>query len=341
MPESEPNPILVEVTRGRHVECRHRGAAAVARADGEVVAAWGEVGAAVYPRSAIKPVQAIPLVESGAADAAGLSEAELALACASHGGEARHTEAVAAWLDRLGLSVEDLECGTHAPSTPAAAARLQRDGAAPSALHNNCSGKHAGMLTLARHLGIPTRHYIAADHPVQAGWRAVLGDLADEDLDDSPTGIDGCSIPTVAVSIAGLARSAARFAVPEGLAPARTEACRRIVRAIGAEPFMIAGSDRLCTRIAADTGGRVIAKNGAEGVYWVALPAAGLGIALKIDDGAARASEVAVLALIARYADLPPVAAERLRPRMAPAVLNRKDTVVGDVRAAADWLDID
>ncbi|MCB2103059.1 MAG: asparaginase, partial [Rhodobacterales bacterium] len=195
------NPVVVEVLRGGHVESRHRGAAIAVRADGHVALSWGDVDRPVFPRSAIKPLQALPLIETGAADAFGLDEAEIALACASHNGEPLHTDRVAAWLARLGLSEADLECGAHWPKHEPAAHDLARAGAAPSALHNNCSGKHAGFLTTAVHRGEPTAGYVHRHHPVQQRVMGVMEQMCGLDLSAAPCGIDGCSIPTFALPL--------------------------------------------------------------------------------------------------------------------------------------------
>ncbi len=230
MNDAAGTPVLVEIRRGRTVENHHRGSAVVADSKGAIVAAWGDRERPVFPRSAIKPVQAIPLVDSGAADAFGLGDIELALASASHAGEPCHIAAVGAWLARVGLSPADLECGTHAPYSAATVAALIHAGAAPTTLHNNCSGKHSGMLCLALHLGAPIQGYIAPDHPAQLAWRRVLGEMAGLDLSAAPAATDGCGIPTIALPLSGLARAAARFAT----GAAYGDACKRIRRAMTA-----------------------------------------------------------------------------------------------------------
>lgn len=295
------NPILVEVHRGPLVESAHRGAAIVCDARGKIVAAWGDTARPVYPRSAVKPLQAIALVETGAADKFSLSGAELALACASHNGAPEHVAAVGAWLARMGLSGGDLECGAHAPSGADAALALACKSEAPTRLHNNCSGKHAGMLATALATGDATRGYSGTDHAVQRRTRAIMGEMAGEDLGRAPMGIDGCGIPTVAMSLAGLARAMARIAAPDSLASTRREAVLRIRHAVTAHPFMVAGTGRFCTKIMEAAGDAILVKTGAEGVFAAALPQQGIGIALKIDDGATRASECATAALLRRF----------------------------------------
>ncbi len=293
-------PILVEVTRGDMVESRHTGTVAVVDARGAVKLSCGNISQPIYPRSAIKPIQAIPLIESGAADAFKLSDAEIALACASHGGEPRHVETVRAWLKRLTLSEADLECGAHPPSFAPGAEALYRAGTPIANAHNNCSGKHTGFLSVARHKGWPTRGYIGADHPVQRAVLQALADLCGSDLTNGAHGIDGCGIPVVGIPLERLALAMARVADPSGLAPSRRAAIERIRRAMTREPFMVAGTGRFCTRVMSKLGDAVVLKTGAEGVYMAAIPGLGLGICLKIADGAARASQIALAAVMER-----------------------------------------
>ena len=279
------NPVLVEVLRGALVESRHRGAVAVVDADGATVLALGDVAPPVYPRSAVKPIQALPLVESGAADRYGFGDEELALACASHGGEPAHVEVAQRMLARAGLDVGALECGTHWPTHQPSTQALARSGGAPSALHNNCSGKHAGFVCVACAAGVDHRGYVAADHLVQREVRAALEDLTGTALAEERCGIDGCAIPTWAVPLTALAHAFARFGTGRGLAPERAKAAARLRAACAAQPYYVAGTGRFCTEIMKRFGARVLVKTGAEGVFCGALPEQGLGIALKCDDG--------------------------------------------------------
>ncbi len=324
------NPVLVEATRGAMVESRHRGAFAVVDIEGRVIASAGDTERPVYPRSAIKPLQAIALVESGAAEAFGLGDAEIALACASHRGEPRHVETVTAWLARIGCSIADLECGSHLPSNERALAELLGARGTPNAAHNNCSGKHSGFLTLARHLGLPTEGYIHLEHGVQQRVLGTLESMTGLDLGEAPRGIDGCGIPVIAVPLGNLALAMARLADPADQPAPRQAACARIRAAMAAEPFMVSGTGQFCTRVISETGGRALVKTGAEGVFCGALPEQGLGIALKIDDGAGRAAEVAMAGLLARF-DLLDAAHELCAPRLT----NRAGTVVGELRLPA------
>lgn len=326
------DPILVEVTRGTLVESRHRGAAIVVDAAGGIVLAWGDVERPVYPRSAIKPLQALPLVETGAADRFGLGTEALALACASHRGEPAHVTIVRDWLAKIGLGVGDLECGAHAPGDPGAAAALIRTGEAPSALHNNCSGKHAGFMTTARHLGEPTRGYIEAVHPVQRRVLGILEAMSGLDLQSAPRGTDGCGIPVIGLPLRGLARAMARLADRSDLPPARADAARRLLDAMAAAPLMVSGTDGIDTALLRVAGAKLRPKGGAEGVCCAALPSLGYGIALKIDDGGARAVYVALGAILARLGLLDQPQSQALADILHPPVRNVAGRIVGELR---------
>lgn len=330
------NPILVEASRGPLPESWHRGALALCDAAGAVHTSLGDIERPIYPRSALKPIQALPLVESGAADALGLSAAEIALACGSHSGMPRHTEAVMAWLARLGCTEQDLACGPHEPLDATAAQTLHARGQMPGRRHNNCSGKHAGFLATARHLGLPLAGYTDPDHPVQRRVRETLADLAGCDPDRLVTGIDGCSAPNFALPLRALAHAAARLADPARLGPARQAAARRVIAAMRAYPDMVAGPGRFCTRVIARAASGAVIKAGAEGVFLAVLPAQGLGAALKIDDGAGRAAQVAMAHLLAGLGAL-----DRRDPDMAvllhPPVRNWRGEVVGALRPGTGW----
>ncbi len=295
--------VLAEIWRGGFVESVHRGHAVVADAAGEVVAAWGAADQVILPRSACKMIQALPLVESGAAEAAGLTSEHLALACASHNGAAIHTERVARWLEGLGLGDDDLRCGAHMPRDPAAKRELLCSDRAPCQRHNNCSGKHAGFLTLGRHLG-GGPEYVDPDHPVQRAVRAAFEDVTGA---DSPGyAIDGCSAPNFAATLRGLAHAMARFAVADDGGDGRARAMVRLRGAMAAHPELVAGEGRSCTALMRATEGRAMVKTGAEGVFMAILPDQGLGIALKAEDGATRAAEAAITALLVRFGALDP-----------------------------------
>jgi L-asparaginase II len=326
------NPILVEVTRGGLTESRHRGALAVVDADGATVLSLGDVAAAVYPRSAVKPLQALPLIESGAADRFGFGDEELALACASHGGEPAHVAVAQRMLARAGLDVGALECGTHWPTHQGSAQALARSGGAPSALHNNCSGKHAGFLCVACAAGVDHRGYVSAAHPVQREVKAAIESLAAVGLAEDRCGIDGCAIPTYAVPLDRLAHAFARFGSGCGMAPERAKAAARLRAACAAQPWHVAGTGRFCTEIMRAFGARVLVKTGAEGVFCGALPAQGLGIALKCDDGSKRASEVTMAAALARLLPLSDDERAWLNSFVRPTLRNWNDIDVGSLR---------
>jgi L-asparaginase II len=330
-------PILVEVRRGSMVESRHRGNYAVVDSAGAIVAAAGDVERPIYARSAIKPLLALPLIETGAAAASEAGEIELALAQASHGGEPFHTAAVAAWLARVGLSVDDLECGAHLPNHEPSAEALLRDGGAASALHNNCSGKHAGVLATCRHLGEPTKGYIAADHPAQARLTRALEEMCGLDLAGAPRGIDGCGFPQIGVSLTALARGLARYAAPDDLPPSRQAACRDLASAAIARPEFVSRSGHFSVTAMRACGGKAMIKSGAEGVYVAAIFPRGIGIAVKIEDGAGRAAEVAIAALVARHALLEESEREALRPLIEAPVANVVGRLVGAIAPAPNW----
>ena len=333
-PQSSPPPLEVEVTRGQMVESRHRVRFAICDTEGRLIRHGGDPEQPIYPRSAIKPLQALALVESGAAEAFGLSDAEIALACASHSAEPRHIETATAWLQRVGCSGADLECGPQLPSHGPSARDLLRGGAVPAPIHNNCSGKHSGFLTTARHLNAPTAGYIRIEHPVQQRVLGILESLAGLDLGRAPRGVDGCGIPVVGIPLGNVALAFARFAAPDDQPEARQAACARIRRAMAADPFLVAGSGRLCTEVMAVTGERALIKGGAEGVYCAALPELGLGIALKAEDGAKRAAECAMAGLLNELGVLDAAAREALAHRLDRPLRNWAGTEIGRVHLA-------
>lgn len=294
------NPTLVEVLRADRIESSHRGAAVVCDSAGRIVAGSGAVERAIYPRSAVKPLQALPLVASGAADRLGLTAAEIALACGSHAGEPLHVATAEDMLRKAGRDASCLECGIHWPLADTAARDLAGRGQPPTPLHNNCSGKHAGFICMARHLGHEPAGYVQPGHPVMREVTAALAAATDARLDDSCRGVDGCSIPTYAMPLTALATGFARLGTGEGLPTALQQAASRIRHAVAAHPLAIAGAGRFDTRIATACGDAVLCKGGAEGVAAAAIPALGLGLAVKIDDGAGRAAEVAMAALLRR-----------------------------------------
>lgn len=328
------NPVLIEVTRGDVVESRHRGAVCVVDGDGAVVLSLGDVNRPVFPRSAVKSLQVLPLIESGAVDRLGLSADEIALAVASHSGEEAHVAAATSMLTKAGRTADCLECGAHWPVSEAAARALATRGLKPTALNNNCSGKHSGFVCLSCELGADPAGYVGADHIVQETVRGAMEDMTGVAHTPEMRGTDGCSIPTYAIPVAAMAQAFARFASGNRIGPERQKAIRRIRAAVAAHPFMVAGTGRFDTRLMEAMGARVFSKTGAEGVYCAALPELGYGIALKCDDGAGRAAEVVLAALVARLLTLSEAETTALAP-LREAVLNNWNGIeVGRIRAA-------
>jgi L-asparaginase II len=334
------NPPLAEALRGGIVESFHRGAYAVVDAAGDLHSSAGDIERPVFPRSAVKVLQALPLVESGAAERLALSDEELALACASHGGEPHHVRTAAAMLAKAGVGADALECGTHWPYFDGAIKAMAACGEPPSALHNNCSGKHAGFVCLGclmaqgRDLASFVRGYVRPDHPVMREVTASLQSTTGYDLARTAVGTDGCSIPTYAIPLRNLAHAFAKVATGAGLRDGQARAARRLRRAVAAAPQMVAGTGRFDSRVMAHFGERVFCKVGAEGMYCAALPTLGLGIAIKMDDGnTARGAEVVMAGLIERLLPLAKGDAEVLRGFSDAALVNWNGIEVGRMRA--------
>lgn len=317
---------MVEIWRGDFLESVHSGHAVVCDASGGIVEAWGDPDAIVLPRSSAKMIQALPLITSGAADAARLTTEQLALACASHNGAAIHTERVATWLETLNLDDDALRCGPQMPDNRAAREGLIRAHEHPCQIHNNCSGKHAGFLTLAQHLGAGPE-YIDPDHPVQSACLEVFEATTGE---TSPGfGIDGCSAPNFATSLHGMARAMAHFAAAPSDSPET-----RLHEAMRLHPDLVAGDGRACTELMRAMDGKVAIKTGAEAFFIAILPEQKLGVALKIIDGATRASECAIAAILVKLGVLAPDH-PATRRRMNAPVTNRRDVQTGWIRPAA------
>lgn len=324
---------LVETTRGPFVESRHFGHAVIARANGEIVEAWGDPSKIVLPRSSAKMLQALPLLESGAG--LHLGTEQLALACASHSGEMRHVDRVAAWLGDLGLDESALKCGPQPSRDDELRENMLRQGLPAGRLFNNCSGKHAGFLTLARHLGA-SLDYVDPEHPVQKAVRAAFEEMCAE---DSPGfGIDGCSAPNFAASLSGIAIAMARFAAAGTSDSVRDRSMVMLRDAMIAHPELVSGRGKACAGLMQAAKGAAAVKTGAEGFFVAILPELGLGVALKIEDGGTRASEAAMAAILVRLgvveADDP-----RVSRFLAPKLINWDGLVVGEVRPTSELLD--
>jgi L-asparaginase II len=287
------NPVIAEVIRGSIVESQHRGAFAVVAADGSCVASSGDIERPIFPRSAIKAFQCVPVIESGAADHFQFSDEEIALCCSSHNGEADHLRVAASMLKKIGAAETDYECGVHWPSLDKEKNELILSGQKPRAIHNNCSGKHAGMLAYAKHNGFDLQGYVEANHPVQKAIAQAIDFYCDVKTETVPRGIDGCSVPTWALPLESLARGCAKLLATDNLIG------QRIVKSARAHPFMIAGTRSFDTLIMQAVP-RLFIKFGAEGVFCGAIPHAGLGFALKCDDGAKRGAEVAAAQMLSK-----------------------------------------
>ncbi|WP_218044688.1 asparaginase [Aestuariispira insulae] len=335
---SGAEPVTVEVTRGAIVESRHRGSVAVVDVQGQVQLAAGDITRPVYPRSAIKAFQALPLVETGAAEEFGFTPAEISLCCASHGGEAGHVKTVEAMLEKIGLGEEDLECGVHWPTHEESAFALAAAGQMPGQRHNNCSGKHAGMLALARKLGADTKGYTDITHPVQQRILGTMEAMCGVHLAEAPRERDGCSVPTWAIPLENAAYGFARFGAPDDLPEIRAQACRQIAAAVAEEPFMVAGSGRWCTDVMTVLGQRAFVKYGAEGVYCASLPEYGLGVAMKCEDGAKRGVEVMLAAVLRHIGVIEDKDLQQMAALKSVPLVNRRNFKVGEIRPAEGFL---
>ncbi len=331
------NPILVEAVRGRMVESIHRGAVSVVDADGASALSLGTVDQPVYPRSAMKLIQALPLVESGAADKFGFGNKELSLACASHSSEPGHVELVGSILERAGFTEGDLECGAHWPMLGQAGEdariKLAQSGQLPSRCHNNCSGKHAGFLCCATHTGMKTVGYTALEHELQLDIRATMQDITGDVIGDSQCGTDGCSAPTFAVTLKGLAHGFSKLASGSGLTPIRAKSASRLLKACMQEPWYMAGTNRFCTSVMELGQGRIFAKLGAEGVYTAAIPELGLGVAMKADDGADRAGEMMLAGVLIKLLGNDSQLGEALHTLASRPIRDWNQHPVGELRA--------
>ncbi len=337
-----PSEVLAQVIRGETVESIHRGHLIVLDGEGKTITRVGDPKTVTFFRSAAKPFQALPLITSGAADAFGFSEEEIALACASHSGEARHVRIAELMLERIGLSEAYLRCGTHMPFYEKEAERMLRAGEYPNQLHNNCSGKHAAMLAVARHFDADLASYEDFEHPVQKAILSSVAEFAEIPKDEIALAVDGCAAPNFALPVSAMARSFLNLiSPPESFDETTRSAAARIVSAMTRFPELIGGSERLDTMLMQAAEGRIISKVGADGVWLCGvLPCekypTGLGIALKIEDGDdRRARPVVAVELLSRFKVL---SANDL-PELAPMpVRNRRGDIVGRIEAAIDYL---
>jgi L-asparaginase II len=325
---------LVHVYRGPLIESNHYGHIAVVDFRGNVLHGLGDPHHVTFVRSSSKPLQAIPVVESGAADRYRFSPADLALCCASHSGEQRHTDRVTDMLARIGVPHEALQCGTHVPRDQENYKRLIRSGGELTPIYNNCSGKHAGMLTLASHLGADLSSYRDIDHPVQVLMRAAVADMADMVAEDIVIGIDGCGVPVFGVPLDRLALAFAKLSDPTGQPETRRQALERITAAMMAHPEMVGGMNRFCTDLMSALQGRIIGKAGAEGVYAAGIMGEGIGIAVKVDDGNARAAYPTVIAILEQMGYLGEADLKALEAHRVPLIHNAREETIGTLQVA-------
>ncbi|MYB34499.1 MAG: asparaginase [Gammaproteobacteria bacterium] len=331
------NPVMAEVFRENTLESWHRGAAVVVDSLGQTVLAFGDVERIIFPRSAIKMFQAIPLLESGAAEHFSLTAREIALACASHNGEPEHVLAVQDWLSSLGLSADDLENGPSRPYSAKAFHELLKAGEKSTRAHHNCSGKHAGMLTMARYLGLDVHGYTHPEHGAQQVWMEVMSDFAGLDVTTMDCGKDGCGAPAITMPLIALARACARYSDQSQLPKGRAQAVQKIITSISEHPWMIAGTGRCCTDVIDLTKGRVLVKTGAEAAYCGFIPDRNLGLALKIDDGSTRASQVALGQLLLKVGAISDDEYQFLGNYFKPAVVNSNKDRTGYIVPSGIW----
>jgi len=325
---------MVEITRGPLVESIHRGDMAVVNPSGELLYYLGDPNKVTYMRSSAKPIQALAVIESGAADCFGFSDRELAVMCASHSAEKIHVDTVLSILDKIGLDETALGCGSHLPIHEESRNTLIRGGSDPTQVHSNCSGKHSGMLAVCVQNGWPLDDYYQPDHPLQRLLLENMEGMSDVPVRDIAIGVDGCGVAVWGVPIRAMALSFARLVDPSGLPPIRQRAVRRIVAAIKKHPEMIAGTDRFCTALVRATRPDVVAKSGAEGVYCLGHNAGRVGLALKVEDGNGRATAPAAVEALNQLGLLKPAEAEKLQAYHYPENTNVRGEVVGEVRPA-------
>jgi L-asparaginase II len=324
--------LLAEVTRGPAIESRHHGHVVVADAEGRVLFSAGDPDYPTFPRSSLKPLQALAGISRGTADAFAFTDAEIAVTCASHAAEPRHRAAVAAILQKVDCTEADLRCGAHPVPHLPSRDELIREGHSPTPIYSNCSGKHSGMLALARVLGAPVRGYWEAEHPVQREVQRVLATACGTDLATLRWGVDGCGVPTYLMPLRQLAVGFARLAIPERLSGEDTAAARRICAAMNAEPGMVRGEGGFDTVLMGALPGLLISKGGAEGCHAIGVLGRGLGLAVKVEDGAARCLAPVVLSVLARLELLPRTLPDALAALACPVVENTRGDVVGEVR---------
>jgi len=328
------NPVLVDIWRGNGIESQHRGAVSVVDSSGRPLLSIGDIERPVFSRSAIKFMQALPLIESGAADNFDLDERHIAFACASHNAEPEHVELAAQWLQRIACDESHLECGPHMPMGKQAKIALSVSGKQPTRLHNNCSGKHVAILSACKHLGEQTKDYRLYSHSAQQRWFDVLENMSSTRVEILPWGY---GIPTLAMPLQATALALARFSNGSSVTDERKQAIERVKQSLVAHPFLVAGTDRLCTEIMNKHAPQVFVKVGAEGFYTAMVPERGLGVALKLDDGHLRGAEVVLGAVLRKLGVLDNNACKDLEQFISPSIKNSRGDVIGRAAPSSQW----
>jgi L-asparaginase II len=329
--KESPDGLLVNVTRGGLVESVHRVFACAVDGDGNVIYGAGDIEMPVYLRSTAKPLIAAAIIEAGAGKRFGLDSQEVAVIAASHSGEPYHVQAVQSILDKIGMTASALQCGVHAPYDERAAEDLRRAGKEPSVLHNNCSGKHAGILALCRSIGADTATYLQVDNPAQQRILEFCARLSDDDASSWPLGVDGCGIPVYATSLRKAALSFARLATLRGVTTSDAKALEVVRDAMAAHPEYVSGTGQFDTELMRAAGGKLVAKAGAEGLQGVGSPGLGFGYASKVLDGSPRGRGPITIAAMRRLGVLSEEQASHLERFARPTVYNRAGRAVGEV----------
>lgn len=324
--------LLVQVTRCGYVESRHYGDVAIINGDGKLLYKVGDPYRFTFWRSAAKPFQAIPLVESGGIEKYNITQEELALMTSSHGGEDAHVRAVRGILNKIHRKEAELDCGIAVPMHGDTASKLLREGKDYLSVNNACSGKHAAMLALGDLLSISTENYILADHPIQQMMHHVIAESCNMPLEEVKVAVDGCGVPVFGMGINEMALAYARLSKPESyFPPKRGAALRKILNAMIHHPFYVAGTDRLDTVLMQITNGRIVAKLGAESVYCVGIVDQGIGICLKIDDGNYRAIDPVIIDILKTLGFITPEEFKQLEPRWKPKLYNHRKDIIGEL----------
>lgn len=328
------NPILIEAIKGNAVDNFYRGSYSVVDAHGHVIMAVGDIESPVFPGSGIKPIQALTLCETGAAKAYGLGHANVALACSNHNGDPIHTEIIRNWLHKIDCAHEDLVCGESNRGSKQGKENIATSGGTLNSLNDPCSGKHAGFLTVARHLRHPTLGYHRMDHPVQQRIIGILEQMTGLDLYDAPKALDSSGIPTIGIPLGNISLAMARMANPHDQPEERQAACKRVITAMTMEPYLLAGKGRFTTRVIEALGQSCIIQRGSQGVYCSSLVKRGIGIAIKIDDGSLRAAEAVMMRLLYKLNVLTERALGLLLNLLEPPIFSRNGEVIGTVKPA-------